>query len=362
VSSTFRNGLIYWLTQVVAWTGYVFIFGFSMWIGGKYTEGQGYGLLLTLCMGVAVSHALRLMILRQRLTDRSLGYALPRMALAAVLLGTVAAVVQAVLHDILFPNAGRILAGPLASLLEFIISWTILLLGWGVCYFAYHWFMRGRREEIRNLRLETANREGQLSNLRAQLNPHFMFNALNGIRALIDEDPARAKQAITQLSAILRNAMSTVKRRTVPLGEELDIVKDYLALERMRFEERLRTRFNIDPSLEREPVPPMLLQTLVENAVRHGIARLTTGGEMVVSAARDNNGMVLTVSNTGTYEEGRTVGSGIGLAGTRRRLELIYGHDASLTINNRDGMVVMEIVIPIKQREDGPLATMEQAP
>jgi LytS/YehU family sensor histidine kinase len=267
-----------------------------------------------------------------------------------------------VLHDLFFPQAAPILAGPLVSLAEFVISWTILLLGWGICYFAYHWFIRGRREEIRNLRLETANREGQLSNLRAQLNPHFMFNALNGIRALIDEDPARAKQAITQLSSILRNAMSTVKRRTVPLGEELDIVKDYLALERMRFEERLRTRFDVDPSLEREPVPPMLLQTLVENAVRHGIARLTGGGEVVISAARDANGMVLSVSNTGTYEEGRIAGSGIGLNGTRRRLELIYGNDASLAINNHDGVVVTEIRIPIQQREDGLRATLNQAP
>ncbi len=362
MTRTLRNTFIYWLTQWIAWSGYVFIFGFSMWIGGKYTAGQGYVLLLTLCMGVGVSHALRQLIFRLHLTDRSLGYALPRMALAAMFLGSIAAVVQAVLHDLFFPKAEHILAGPLASLLEFIISWTILLLGWGMCYFAYHWFIRGRREEIRNLRLETANREGQLSNLRAQLNPHFMFNALNGIRALIDEDPARAKLAITQLSSILRNAMSTVKRRTVPLGEELDIVKDYLALERMRFEERLRTRFEVDPSLERVPVPPMLLQTLVENAVRHGIAKLTGGGEVVISAVLRPDSMVLSVSNTGSYEEGRIVGSGIGLNGTRRRLELIYGNDALLTISNRDGMVVTEISLPIQEREAGLRATLNQTP
>src|SRR6185295_11721167 len=120
-----------------------------------------------------------------------------------------AALVQVVLHDILFP-ASRILTGSFSGLYEQVLTWAIVLVIWGICYFAYHWFVSGRREEIRNLRLETANRERQLANLRAQLNPHFMFNALNGIRALIDEDPARAKKAITQLSAILRNAMSTV--------------------------------------------------------------------------------------------------------------------------------------------------------
>jgi len=235
---------------------------------------------------------------------------------------------------------------------ELVISWTILLLGWGICYFAWHWFVRGRREEIRSLRLESANREGQLANLRAQLNPHFMFNALNGIRALIDEDPARAKLAITQLSSILRNAMATVKRPTVPLGEELDIVKAYLELERMRFEERLRTRFEVEAGLEREPVPPMLLQTLVENAVRHGIARLTEGGEVVVAAHRVMSGIVLSVRNSGVYTPGQVNGSGIGLAGTRKRLAMIYGEGAGLHITNRDGMVVTEVELPSGKAQD----------
>ncbi|MBK7084133.1 MAG: histidine kinase [Flavobacteriales bacterium] len=138
------------------------------------------------------------------------------------------------------------------------MNWTALLLLWSLSYLIYHYFAKNRLEEIRNLRLRSADRDNQLNNLRSQLNPHFMFNALNGIRALIDEDPAQAKRAITQLSAILRNAMSTVKRTTVPLGEEVDIVKAYLALEAMRFEERLRVQFSIPPELEREPVPPML--------------------------------------------------------------------------------------------------------
>lgn len=341
-----RRLLLYWAVQLAGWTLYGLVFGLSLWLGNKYTNGHGWALLLTIAIGIGISHWLRNLLLRQRLTDRPIGLALPRLALNALVLGAVAALVQIVLHDVLFPGAEPILGGPTAGMVELVISWTILLLGWGVCYFAWHWFMRGRREEIRNLRLESANREGQLANLRAQLNPHFMFNALNGIRALIDEDPARAKQAITQLSSILRNAMATVKRRTVPLGEELDIVKAYLELERMRFEERLRARFEVDPALEREPVPPMLLQTLVENAVRHGIARLTEGGEVVVGAQRGVNGIVLSVRNSGEYTPGQVNGSGIGLAGTRKRLAMIYGESAALHISNRDGMVVTEVELP----------------
>ncbi|MBL7985683.1 MAG: histidine kinase [Flavobacteriales bacterium] len=341
-----RRTLFYWATQLIAWTAYVVLFGLGLYLNDQYSAGQGYALLLTLCIGVSVSHVLRNVIRRKRLTEGTLGTALPRMALSAVGLGFVAALLQAVLHDLLFPYATPMLSGQFSALYEQFIAWVIMLLVWGVCYFAYQWFLRGRKEEIRNLRLESANRDGQLATLRAQLNPHFMFNALNGIRALIDEDPARAKQAITQLSAILRNAMATVKRRTVPLGEELDIVKDYLALERMRFEERLRTRFDIDPTLERETVPPMLLQTLVENAVRHGIAKLTQGGEVNISVQRGDHGMIVRVSNTGTYVEGKVNGSGIGLSGTRKRLAMIYGPEATLRIHNQAGMVVTEVDIP----------------
>ncbi len=340
-----RHLALYWGTQITAWTVFVMAFGLNMWLTDRYKPGQGYGLLLGLCVGIAASHTLRAVIRKRRWKSKPIVHSLPRMVFYALLISLVTAFVQASLHDVLFPGFEPFLKG--AALVESIINWAILLTVWGICYFAYHWFVRGRREEIRNLRLETANREGQLANLRAQLNPHFMFNALNGIRALIDEDPAKAKQAITQLSSILRNAMSTVKRRTVPLGEELDIVKAYLDLERMRFEERLHARFDVDPSLEREPVPPMLLQTLVENAVRHGIARLTQGGEVVVSVQRGVNSVVMSVRNTGVYVPGQVNGTGIGLSGTRSRLAMLYGNSAALNIENRDGMVVTEVEIPV---------------
>ena len=348
----FRHLALYWGTQLAGWTLIVFILGLSLWLNDNYKPGQGYGLMLGLVIGLASSHTLRAVIRKRRWKSKPIVHALPRMVLYALLISIVAAIVQVVLHDMLFPSLAPFLHGRV--LVEGIINWSILLTVWGVCYFAYHWFVRGRKEEVRNLRLEAANREGQLAALRAQLNPHFMFNALNGIRALIDEDPARAKQSITQLSSILRNAMSTVKRRTVPLGEELDVVKDYLALEQMRFEERLRTSFEVDQSLEREPVPPMLLQTLVENAVRHGIAKLTQGGEVVIGARRSGGGLVLSVKNTGTYVPGLVSGSGIGLSGTRKRLEMIYGLSASILIENRDGNVVTEVQIPWTHHQERP--------
>ncbi|HNE79199.1 MAG TPA: histidine kinase [Flavobacteriales bacterium] len=335
---------LYWAVQLSAWSLLVFVLALSLWLSNGYTPGRGYGLALGLLIGLVASHTLRAVIRARGWGSAPMAHSLPRMVLAALVISTVAALFQAVLHDLLFPGSGDFLTA--RAIFENVINWGILLIVWGVCWFAYQWFMRVRREEVRNLRLEAANRDDQLATLRAQLNPHFMFNALNGIRALIDEDPVRAKQAITQLSSILRNAMGTVKRRTVPLGEELDVVKDYLALERMRFEERLQVTFRIEEGIERAPVPPMLLQTLVENAVRHGIAKRKEGGEVIIDARRSGSGLTLGVRNTGTYVPGQVHGSGIGLSGTRKRLEMIYGPSAGITIGNHNNMVLTEVNIP----------------
>ena len=345
----------YWATQLIGWALYMGLFVVVSYLDGTFSDSTLNVILLEYVTGIAVSHAMRHAILRNRWLEQGIGFTLPRLMLAALVLGLFAFLVEAVAHDLIFPMADPAIQWAPLEHLGRVINWTLLLSIWSFAYFAYIYFIRHRREEIRNLRLETANRENQLNNLRAQLNPHFMFNALNGIRALVDEDPQQAKRAITQLRAILRNAMATVKRKTVPFGEEIDIVKAYLALEAMRYEERLRVHFDLDPGLEREPVPPMLLQTLVENAVRHGVAKLAGGGDLYIGAQRGLGSMVLTVTNSGHYEPGRISGTGIGLRNTRKRLEMLYGHSASIRIENRGGTVVTEVEIPL--RESGPQKT-----
>ncbi|MFT3885203.1 MAG: histidine kinase [Flavobacteriales bacterium] len=349
-----RHLPIYWTAQVVGWSLLAVLLGASSWMAaGEGTRSTLLPLLVIfVVLGVLSSHAFRAIILQRRWLDLSIGLLLPRLAFTALVLGGLTSLANGGIHDVGFPEGDPVLMGGSPRLLEFVLSWVVQLFIWSILYFAYHYFIRSRREEIRSLRLETAERDNQLANLRSQLNPHFMFNALNGIRALIDEDPGRAKQAITQLSAILRNAMATVKRRTVPLGEELDIVKSYLALESMRFEERLRVRYDVDPSLEREPVPPMMLQTLVENAVRHGVAKRTEGGEVVIGAQRGPNGLVLSVRNSGMYDPEATPGTGIGLRNTRERLQRIYGSGAGLRIVNDAGMVLTEVELPVTNEHE----------
>lgn len=340
--------MIYWATQTLAWTLLILVMSLYLYKHNGLNTDQVKVLLLFHLTGISVSHGFRAVILRNGWLEREIGYVFPRLSLVALMLSVVAFLVLAIAHDLFFREYDPMLVPDPLSWSLGIINWTVLLFIWSLGYFAYVYFVRSRREEIRNLRLETANRENQLNTLRAQMNPHFMFNALNGIRALVDEDPVKAKHAITQLSAILRNAMATVRRDVVPLGEEIDIVKAYLELEHMRYEERLRYSFDVPLELERELVPPMLLQTLVENAVRHGIAPLVGGGDLRISAERTGTGLRMIVRNTGLYTPGKAKGSGIGIHNTRQRLAMIYGGQARLDIVNVDGAVESRVDLPAR--------------
>jgi two-component system LytT family sensor kinase len=174
-------------------------------------------------------------------------------------------------------------------------------------------------------------KELELKTIKAHINPHFIFNSLNSIRALVDENPERARKAITELSNILRSSMQAEKSETVTLEKELYIVKDYLALENMRFEDRLRIEYKVDEETLNQPVPPMMLQTLVENAIKHGISRQINGGVVRVISEFKNNFHELAVQNTGRLN-GKVNGEGFGISSTNDRLSLLYGNKAKFEI------------------------------
>ena len=170
---------------------------------------------------------------------------------------------------------------------------------WVCIYYVWHYVQLGRMNEIQKVRLETLVKELELKTIKAHINPHFIFNALNSIRALVDENPERARTAITELSNILRSSMQAEKLETVTLEKELSIVKDYLALETIRFESRLQVAYHIDEDTLDQPVPPMMLQTLVENAIKHGISTLIEGGEIFIKTEKNIDAIIITVANSG---------------------------------------------------------------
>lgn len=225
--------------------------------------------------------------------------------------------------------------------------YALILFLWSVLYFIYHYF---ERYNI-SLQHEAAIVEIELNNLRSQLNPHFIFNALNSIRALIDENPRKSKNAITQLSNILRNSLVSDKKRLTNFEDELNIVKDYLGLENIRFEERLKTTFDIHPASYKFLVPPLMLQTLVENAIKHGISRLKEGGVINLRTFISDSCLKIQIRNSGQYNAPPTAEinhkEGLGLKNTKQRLMLIYGEEAHLNVvNETKNVVLTELVIP----------------
>jgi len=218
---------------------------------------------------------------------------------------------------------------------------------WCALYFSAHEFRKRRAAEMEALRLALLAQVAQFRTLRSQLNPHFLFNSLNSLRELVDEDQERAKQLITRLSGLLRYTLRADSVETVPLKEELAAVEDYLALEKVRFEERLRLRYEVTPEALSARVPPMLLQTLAENGLKHGISKSPTGGELAIAAAVNDGFLRIEVTNTGTMAE--TSGStAIGLENARERLKLVYGEQACLTLRVDTGeRVRAAVTIPL---------------
>lgn len=215
---------------------------------------------------------------------------------------------------------------------------------WTVLYLSFHYFENYNK----SLKYEAAAREIELRNLRAQLNPHFIFNALNSIRALVDEDPTKSKNAITQLSSILRNSLMTDRQRLISFSDEFETVKDYLALESIRYEERLTTNYDIDPDSKHYMLPPLILQTLVENGIKHGISTLKTGGHISIMSRVEDEKLNIQIRNSGKLDlERMNSGEGFGLSNTKKRLELIYGQAGAFFISNESqGVVLTEIIVP----------------
>jgi LytS/YehU family sensor histidine kinase len=178
----------------------------------------------------------------------------------------------------------------------------IIIIGWSLVYFSIHFFENYRNAEIERLVWEAAVKDFELKTLKSQLNPHFMFNALNSIRSLIEENPERAKTTITQLSNIFRYSLRIDKVETVPLEEELKTVIDYLDLEKVRFEERLNYEIDIDPMTRGIEIPPMMIQTLVENSIKHGISKIPDGGKIRINSRRNKECLVLEIENSGEID------------------------------------------------------------
>jgi two-component system, LytTR family, sensor histidine kinase AlgZ len=207
-------------------------------------------------------------------------------------------------------------------------------------------FERSTRAERRALELRVLARESELKSLRGQLDPHFLFNSLNSVAALIGSDAQAARRMCFLMAGFFRKSLGLGGKQSIALSEEISLAETFLAIEEVRFGERLRTRFDVTDDALAMSVPPLVLQPLVENAVHHGVAHLLEGGEVMVRARVRDGLLELAVENPCDPERPPSRGAGVGLQNVRSRIEALFGHRASVDVKAEATSFRVSILLP----------------
>ncbi|MEO6734195.1 MAG: histidine kinase [Ferruginibacter sp.] len=339
----------YWICQLAGW-GANFAISVFYYLNLSIRKIDNFYILITISvvLGVLFTHIMRMIIKEYQFLNKPITKQILYFVIVTIIFAILYACADVGLEKIFnLRDKGAPKISVLNEITRNSINNFFLLFIWNLLYYTFHYVERTRRQEVDTLKLQSLVKELELKTIKSHINPHFIFNALNSIRALVDENPSRARTAITELSNILRSSMQTEKMETVPLESELNIVKDYLALEKMRFEERLNIEMIIDEDTLSQPVPPMMLQTLVENAIKHGISKKIDGGTIRVSSDFVENHHELVVQNSGQL--GLYINeNGFGVRSTQDRLNLLYQGKATFAIKNLDDdMVESRITMPL---------------
>lgn len=346
----------YWLFQILGWGLFALINLFFAYVFQRMNDDESRRVILTrlgifILLGILFTHLMRYVIIRLNTLQKTV----EKQIVQFFLLSTVFAVISSTFYmqacnklDLLNEMEKRFVDKPILLILSGAFLFFINIVIWNLIYFIYHYVTKSRKQQLDTLRLEALVKDLELQTIKAHINPHFIFNSLNSIRALVDENPERARKAVTELSNILRSSMQVEKVEMVTFEKELYIVKDYLALENMRFEDRLKIEYQIEEDTLDQPVPPMMLQTLVENAIKHGISKQIKGGVVKIISDFKNGFHEMVVQNTGHLNgtvngEDHTdelAGKGFGLYSTTSRLSLLYGDKAKFEIRQLNPSLV----------------------
>ncbi len=340
----------YWLAQCAGWGTLAALGVYSSWGKGFTVYVLWFSVAKIFCAltGLALSHGWRSWLRRQGWLARQRSAPLARIAAALALLGVVQTG-SVLLAEVLFRH-GAILKDNdelFSTLAILAILWFGVFALWTLLYTVALSRRRATQLEIEKLQLEIHVKDAELRSLQAQLNPHFFFNSMNSIRALMFQDVPAAARAMSQLSGMMRHNLQAGTADTVRLDEELTALQAYLAMEKLRFEDRLQLAQDVAPGLEGVMLPPMLLQTLVENAIKHGVERSIAPCQVRIAAHREagSGAVLLRVANQGRLAADST-STRLGLANAAKRLVLLFGAGAGCLLAEEDGWVVATVTLP----------------
>ncbi|WP_375391974.1 sensor histidine kinase [uncultured Sphingomonas sp.] len=341
----------FWTLQAVGWGGYLVLRGVS-----AISNGPSFDVIVPVIVETILGYCLTLLLS----TLYGLYRTLPRVTGVLLTIATLAAatLLYAVLDTVNFSYIQTAQSGlTLTRLLASIYVTFTVIAGWSALYFGINFYLivEEQIDQMRDLELQASS--AQLAMLRYQLNPHFLFNTLNSISTLVLlKQTERANAMLSRLSSFLRYTLANEPTAHVTVAQEVETLKLYLEIEKMRFESRLRPRFDIDPRVEQARLPSLLLQPLVENAIKYAVTPQEEGAEICVDVTLAGERVKISVSDTGPgLQDGAapaSLSTGVGLQNTRERLVQAYGPDQRLTTHSTaSGGFAVSIEIPF-QLED----------
>lgn len=336
----------YWTLQLTGWSLYALL-GVGIYaMIGEFSAKMLPIVILSAAMMLGSTHLLRKLIRQDLIRWREKTW---RWVLKVILFLLASSLVINLIDSLFLVEVAGAFSWEEFSvpfLLLYMLQTNIYFVLWLGAYGLIRNLRSYRQQEIEKWKLESAVKEAELIALKAQVNPHFLFNALNNIRALISEDPEKSRDMITHLADLLRYSIPYTSKERVPLQEELDMVSHYLELESIHYEDRLQYRMEVEPGLSQVSVPPMVIQLMVENAIKHGISLLPGGGTIEISVTQGGAGdTAIRVSNTGSLQP-KTGREGIGLRNALDRVRLITGSEPRFSLEQAGDRVVSQLIIP----------------
>ncbi len=350
-----QSNTLFWLINTAAWFTYLLCAGlFFAFLSGNVTTDSLLIQAFAFCYYLPASGLLRWVINRSGWFSGNKHLIL---APALLLFTFLIALIGQFLVSMFMMHALNIMTWETYSfnilMVTTLQNWIILCL-WLALYLMLKQVRNNRQQKLKQIQLESALRATELQALKTQLNPHFIFNCLNNMRALAIDEGEKTRAMITNLSEILKYSFQFGEQTQVSVEKELQHVKNYLALEDIQFEQRLSYEFAVEPSTLQKLIPALSIQLLVENAIKHGIMGSPEGGHISIKVIKKDDALVIQVINSGSLKsaahENDASSSGVGLSNLKKRLTLVYSDRASLQLSATDTSHVMaEIVIPWEQ-------------
>ncbi len=338
----------YWLCQLGGW-GTLTVINVLSSASGSWDSVLRFAAAKTFCMlcGFALSHRWRGHLRERGWLHGSGAFPIKRFV-SWLLVMSLIQTGMLLLADQVF-RGGRFLTDEPEHIPVLVVGvfflWFGVFLIWTLCYAFALSRRRATRFELEKLELEVSVKDAELRALQAQVNPHFFFNSLNSIRALIYQDADAAARAVGQLAGMMRHSLHAGQYATVRLADEMAAVDAYLGMEKLRFDERLQLTIDVPAALSEVAMPPMALQTLVENAIKHGVEHSMGRCEVRIGARRLGDMVEISVANQGALAEA-SASTRLGFVNTSKRLALLFGPRASCTLAAEDGWVTARITLP----------------